>query len=207
MAFAPRVLHPEPDPAFVDELKKIDSDLRVVFGYERYFINKFVIERKISPERYRAMYASFLKSNEPRFIDQPIFDSDQPIYGEPELDQEGNPYLPIAGYVRIGSRKYDLAPDYEWVMNVENEDGTFRPLDSRTLLKLRRVYAWERFHSISRLKFEKEREREEQEKALNKKLGDDAFDAFMDNRREIYKLPFSGQPKQVLEEDGANDSV
>lgn len=190
MAFAPQVLHPEPDPLFVAELKKIDPDLRVTWAYTRYLLHRWVIERKIPRPRYVQMYASLLQSSGPRFIDTPIYDDDQPIY-----DEEGN----LTGHQVVGYLKYDLAPEYEHVMFVEGPDKEFWPLDRRTLLKLKRTYAWERFHSFSRLKAEKERLREEQDKAFMKQAADEAFDAFKDQRRELYDLPFSGQPKTVFE--------
>lgn len=200
MAFAPKVLHPEPDAFFVRELRKIDPDLRVVFGYERYLQSKWVIERRIEPTRYFQMYASLLESGEPRFIEQPIYDTDQPIYGEWEIDQDGQPYQPLLGYEQVGTRKYDLAPEYEWVMTIENDDQTFRPLDARTLLKLRRTYAWDRFHSFTRLKMEKDREREENARKMKEQHTDELLQEFKDHRREIYKLPFVGQPSQVFAE-------
>ena len=200
MAFTPRVLHPDPDPHFVRELGKIDPDLRVVFGYSRYLQNKWVIERRIESTRYFQMHASLFESGAPRFIEQPIYDTDQPIYGEWEIDQDGQPFQPLMGYEQVGTRRYDLAPEYEWVMTVENEDQTFRPLDSRTIMKLKRSYAWDRFHSFTRLKLEKEREREENAKKLKEEHGDELYQEFMDHRREIYNLPFSGQPKQVFAE-------
>ena len=199
MAFLPEVFNPRPDPSFVKELKKIDPDLRASFGYARYLVKKWTIERHIEPTRYWQLHASLFESGAPRFIEQPIFDTDQPIYGEWEIDQEGQPYQPLIGHVQVGTRQYDLAPEYEWVMTVENEDQTYRPLDGRTLLKLRRAYAWDRFHSLTRTKIEKQREREEAERRMKEQHGDEIVQEFMDHRREIYKLPFVGQPSQVFE--------
>ena len=198
MSFNPRVLHPEPDPAFVRDLHTIDPDLRAIWGYERYLLNRWVIERKIPPERYVAMYGSLLKSDQPRFVNQPITDADRPIFGEPELDQDGNWFLPLVGYTQIGVRKYDLAPDHECVLFVENHDKSYRPLDQRTLLTMRRTYAWERFHSLTRLKIEKDLEREHAEKHAKAQRVDEVMDAIMEQRREIWDLPFVGPARTVM---------
>ena len=198
MSFNPRALQPSPDPGFIRELRKIDPDLRVVFGYERYLLNRWVIERRMPPERYFASYASVLESGEPRFIDQPIYDDNQPIFGDVEWDDNG-PFRPILGYEIVGYRKFDLAPEWEWVMNVENEDHSFRPLDSRTLLAMRRAYAWDRFHSITRLKMEKQREMEEADKKATAARVDACMDEIAEHRREIWDLPFMGQVKTVMD--------
>lgn len=190
MAFQPAVLQPTPDPLFVRELRKIDTDLRVVFGYERYLMNRWVIERRMSPERYFAAYSSLLSSDNPRFIEQPIYDDAQPEY-----DEDGNE----VGYKVVGYRKFDLAPEWEYVMAVENDDKTFRELDSRTLLALRRTYAWERFHSITRYKMEKERERQDAEDRAAKARRDDIKLEILERKREIWNLPFTGQPTTVME--------
>lgn len=192
----PRVLQPDPDPAFVRELRKIDPDLRVRFGHERYFLNRWVIERRIPPERYFASYASILESDEHRTVEQPIYDTNQPIYAE-TLDVDGNPIL--MGYTQVGTRIFDLAPEWEWVMTLEEDDRSFRRLDQRTLTELRRVYAWERGHSLTRLKMEKEAAREAFEKQQAQHRADENFDAIMEHKRELKNLPFSGQPASVME--------
>ena len=78
------------------------------------------------------------------------------------------------------------------------EDEKFAHLDGRVLLKLRRTYAWERFHSITRAKFERQAEIDAQAAAQKRKRCDAAFDELMDHKREVWKLPFSGQPEAVL---------
>lgn len=151
---------PSPDPWFRRELRRIDSDLRVVWGFERYFKNEWAVERRISPERYFAMYSSLLSSDEPRFVDQPIFDTCQPLYDE---------YGELVCYKQVGSRRFDLAPEYEWV--------TFaKMLDARVLTDLKRSYAWERNHSITRLRVEKEAEQQAKEAAAKAKRMDAAVE-------------------------------
>lgn len=142
MAFIPSVLKPVPDSGFVKELKLIDPALRVVWGYERYFLNRWVIERKLSAERYFAAYASLLKADAERFVERPIFDDDH------------NENVPI------GFQRYDLAPEYDCLMTVENADGSYRPLDARTIMALKRQYAWEVKHPFSRIRYEDQRTRE-----------------------------------------------
>lgn len=155
MAFTPTILHPEPESWFVRELKIIDPDLRVVFGYERYLKKCWVIERKIPPERYRALYASLFREGGPRFIEQPIYDDSQPI-----LDEDGNT---TGASAIVGYRQFDLAPEWEWLATVQTPEGTFKPLGQDDLIDLRRQYAWNRNHAYSRARFEQE-EREKQEK-------------------------------------------
>ncbi len=171
--FQPKILNPTPDHTFVYELRKIDPDLRVVWGYERYFVNKWAIERKIPPERYFAMYESLLSSNEPRFIDRPIFDTDQP-----QFDDYGN----MIGYKQVGVQHYDLAPEYEWV--------SFQPeLNGSVLYELRRVYAWERNHPLSRIAFEKAQEEKAKQEEAKKKRLEAAFagidEALLDSRFKV----------------------
>lgn len=137
------------------ELKIIDADLRLVFGYERYLMANWVIERKISNDRYVAMYASLLASGEPRYVDQPVYDTDQKVY-----DAEGEEI----GFAVIGSRKFDMAPDWEWVATIQTPTGGFKPPGDEDLLSLKRQYAWNRNHAYSRAKFEQE-EAEKAEKA------------------------------------------
>ncbi len=152
--FNPAVLHPEPDPWFQRELRLIDPSLRVVFGYERYLMNKWVIERKMTPERYFTCYASLFEQHLPRFVMQPIFDTDSPLY-----DEEGGE----CGYRQVGVRQYDLAPEWEWIATLETLQGAFKQPGPDDLIDLRRQYAWNYTHPISRAKFEQE-EREKAEK-------------------------------------------
>lgn len=189
MTFQPEVLSPTPDPAFVNELQKIDRNLRVVWGYNDYLKKNWVIQRKLTPERYFANYASLFEQDLERFVDQPIYDVGQPIY-----DETGEEI----GYRQVGVRRYDLAPEWEYLMSIEEPDGSFRCLDSRALTDLRRTYAWHEKHPLSRQRFEVEREREEAEAARKKKRCDLAFDTLMDHKREIWDLPFVGQPTKVM---------
>ncbi len=182
MGFQPAVLSPEPDPFYVRELKKIDLDLRLAWGYQRYLKNEWVIERKMPAERYFACYASILSSDEPRFVEQPVFDTNQPLF-----DEAGN----SAGYVQIGTRQFDLAPEYEWVQ--------FAPtLDQRLLTSLKRAYAWDRNHPISRLAVEKAAEQEAKEKAAKSKRMDEAYDSIKDVFRETGRHLFGGQAASVM---------
>lgn len=171
--FQPAVLNPTPDPSFVRELRKIDPDLHVQWGYNRYFRNQWAIERRIPPERYFLMYESLLSSDEPRFVQQPIFDTNQPIY-----DDEGE----FVSYRQVGSRTYDLAPEFEWVMFANS-------LNSEILSAIKRSYAWERNHPLSRIRFEKEKEREEIEAANKAKRIEVAMDAlpeaFLETRKKV----------------------
>ena len=100
--FQPAVLHPEPDPLFVRQLRKIDTNLRVVWGYERYLRQNWVIERRLDSDRYYKLYGSLFRENLPRFVAQPVYDSNQPLY-----DEAGE----LIGYRQVGERQYDLAPD------------------------------------------------------------------------------------------------
>jgi len=171
--FQPAVLNPTPDPFFVRELRKIDPDLRVQWGYSRYLTQKCVIERRIPPERYFLIYESLLSGDGPRFVEQPIFDTNQPVY-----DEQGQ----FISYRQVGSRQYDLAPEYEWVRFEER-------LDSTVLSALKRSYAWERNHSISRLAFEKAQEQAAKEAAEKKKRVEAGMDAlpevFLETRKKV----------------------
>lgn len=125
----PESERPIPDPWFVRELKKIDPDLRVVWGMERYLRAEWAIERKTPAERYFLMYESILSDNGPRFVEQPIFDASKPIKDE---------YGEVVSYEQVGTRMYDLAPEYEWI--------AFRPtLDSELLTLIKKLY-WENAH-------------------------------------------------------------
>ncbi len=159
----PTVLSPTPDPAFVRELKRIDPDLRVVWGYQRYLQNEWVIERKKSPENYFKSHAALFEEGGPRFVAQPIFDSGQPI-----MNEEGE----VVAYQKIGERMFDLAPEYEHVMGMKT-------LSNQALIELRRAYAWHQNHPISRMRFEQKAE-EERKSAEFKKQICEATDAAMD---------------------------
>jgi hypothetical protein len=148
MAFQPTVLSPTPDPFFVCELQKIDPALRVTWGYERYLVNEWAIERKLSPEQYHRQYRSLLKSGSPRFVEQPILDEDEK---------------------QIGVRRYDLAPEYMWV-------SFAKVLDQRVLTGLKREYAWNQNHPISRALIESQIEAAAKEKELKTRRIDAAMD-------------------------------
>jgi hypothetical protein len=154
MGWVPETLRPEPEPWFVRELKAIDPALRVVFGYQRYFEKRWAIERKMSSEAYYQAYKSLIDSGEPRFVDQPIFDSTKPVFDE---------YGDIVTYEQIGVNKYDLAPEYEWLMFTDR-------LDDEVLTTIKRSYAWHERHSFSRQRFEMEQEQKEYREAHKRKL-------------------------------------
>lgn len=177
MLFQPSILNPTPDPFFVKELKKIDPSLRVGWAFERYLLDRWVIERKISPERYYRMYRALFESGEDRFVTQPIYDTSQPLY-----DAYGEP---TGKYRQVGERKFDLAPEYEWVMFVENSDQSFRPLDSRTLMELKRAYAWDRFHSFTRQRIEREAEEAKKEASMDSRINDLMKEKLKDVYREL----------------------
>lgn len=189
LMFEPEVLAPQPDPFYQSELQKIDPALRLSWGYVRYLKKRWVVERRMSPGRYHDCYASLLKDGGPRFVMQPIFDDSRPIY-----DEEGE----VIDVEKVGERKYDLAPEWECVMFVENEDGSFRQPDSRLLLNLRRAYAWERNHSLSRLKLEKMNEEAEKEKAQREKHHETVVESVEQAWREHGKISQGGQPVTVL---------
>jgi hypothetical protein len=73
------------------------------------------------------------------------------------------------GYKQVGIRQYDLAPEYEQLFFTEK-------LDEETLTSLKRAYAWERNHPLSRLKLEKEQEQEAMAAAQKKKRMDAALE-------------------------------
>ena len=154
MSFQPAVLCPTPDPLFVEEIKKVDPNLRVVFGYERYLVKKWVIERQLSPERYTKLYAAALKEDWPRFVKQPIYDTNQPIFGD-SLDVDGNPIQ--IGYKQVGERLFDTRPEWEWI-------AQFDACDGRALTDIRRRYAWNYNHPLSRHKFEEEQKLKDAQK-------------------------------------------
>ena len=181
--FQPKVLQPTPDPWFVRELRRIDPDLRAVWGYQRYFVNRWVIERKLQPERYFSIYASLLESGEPRFVQRPIFDTNQPEY---------NDFGEEIGYRIVGYQDYDLAPEYEWVMWASH-------LGEDLLSTLRRTYAWERNHPISRLRFEKQQEEEARENKRRQLRAEMGFEGVKEAWRVAGKTLQGGQPTQVME--------
>lgn len=160
MAWQPTVLQPTAPQWFVEELTRIDKDLRVVWGQERYLQDRWAIERKIPADRYAQMYASVLNGLLPRFIDQPIYDHTKPYY-----DEDGNE----DGFEIVAWRKFDLAPEFEWVQFVQEPDGRHRPLDMRTIVDLKRIYAWNRFHSLTRARIEKQQAQEQRDKLLQEK--------------------------------------
>ena len=187
--FQPAVLHPGPDPLFVRELRKIDTNLRVVWGYERYLRQNWVIERRLDSDRYYKLYGSLFRENLPRFVAQPVYDSNQPLY-----DEAGE----LIGYRQVGERQYDLAPEWEWVRFVEEPDGTKRDLDSRTLHAIRREYAWNRFHSITRTKIEKQQEEDRQKEERRKKRQELIEECVDEAWHEYGKIVTGGQPDKVL---------
>lgn len=171
--FQPAVLNPTPDPWFKRELTRIDPDLRVEWAYNRYLKHVWAIERRIPPERYFLMYESLLSSDAPRFVEQPVFDSSQPLY-----DENGD----FVCYRQIGTRKFDLAPEFEWVRFADR-------LDAMVLTDIKRSYAWERNQPLSRLRFEKQQEIEKKEAEARRKRLDGAIDGidevFLESRAKV----------------------
>lgn len=170
--FQPAVLNPQPEPWFIKELELIDPDLRVVFGYERYLMKNWVVERRIPPARYARMYFSLLTADAPRFIERPIFDRSKPLY-----DEDGNE----VGFEQIGIQNYDLAPEWEWIKTIQLPDGSFKPLGMDDILDLKRQYAWNRNHAYSRAKFEeeerlKDEQKEKEQKAKRVEIWMEAYD-------------------------------
>ncbi len=188
MSFQPATLHPDPDPSFIRELHIIDKELRLVWGYDRYLKRKWVIERRIQPDRYAAMYWNHLVTNQPRYVDQPIYDDDQPIY-----DELGN----IQDSQIVGYRKFDMCPEWEWIATVENRDGTFKQPGQDDLLSLRRQYAWNYNHPLSRHKFEEEEriKQESKQRAERNQSLDMYLDAIDQSRSEqgvtVMSKPYS----------------
>jgi hypothetical protein len=171
--FQPKILNPTPDPWFVRELKRIDPALRVVWAYETYFKNTWAIEKELSAEEYFKRYVSLLEQDAPRFVDQPIFDTNQMEY-----DEHGQEI----GYKQVGVRKFDLAPRFEQLFFTDN-------LGEESLTALKRAYAWERNHPISRLKIEKEQEIAAKAEAQKKKRIDAAMEgideALLETRNKV----------------------
>lgn len=170
--FQPEVLNPAPDPFIVRELKKIDPELQVTWGYNRYLDKRWAIERRMSPERYFQSYASLLEADAPRFVDRPIYDANKPIK-DPETEE-------IISYEQVGVQHFDLAPEYEWVAFVD-------ALDMNLIDKIRRLY-WEREHpnEVAQMKVAEEEDKE----LAKKKVRLDAMresieEAFLETRKYV----------------------
>lgn len=163
---------PEPDRWFVRELKKIDPELRVEWALHRYLRNTWAIERRTDPTRYFEMYSALLSDNGPRFVEQPIFDNDQPI-----KDLNG---VPTGAYVQLGTRQYDLAPEYEWV--------AFRPVLDQSLLDLIKKLYWERDHpqETQAAVAQEQADRETaHEKKLDTAITEGIKEAFLETRKVV----------------------
>ncbi len=121
---------PQPPDWFVKALKLIDPEMRVVWAMERYLKEEWAIERKMPPEQYWLGHESLLQDGGARFVDQPVYDCSQretdPVTGE------------FVGYKQVGTRKYDLAPEYEWI--------AFRPTLDQVLLDSIQKRVWEMNH-------------------------------------------------------------
>lgn len=199
--FQPLSLQPTPDPFIARELRKIDKDLRLVWGWNRYFQNLWVIERRIPPERYAAIYASVRKGDNPRFIEQPIYDNDQPIYDgdSPIYDESGAiTGYEIAGYAVVGYRQLDLAPEYERVTAIERADGGFRQPSMSDVIEMKRVYAWERFHSLTRAKLERDRQEARRDEIMKKRRAEAIDEAIPEALHALGAVVTGGQPEKVL---------
>lgn len=177
--FQPTVLNPSPDPFIVRELKKIDPDLHVTWGYNRYLDNRWAIERRMPPERYFTCYASILSGDEPRFVKRPIYDAQQPIC-DPETNE-------IVSYVQVGEQDFDLAPEYEWVAFADK-------LDSQLLATIKRLY-WEREHpaEVAAAKIAEEEAKETAKRKTRLAAGEDKIrDAFLETRKYV-QFGFGGK--------------
>ena len=190
--FQPEILAPQPEPWFIRELHLIDPDLRVVWAYQRYLKRCWVIERKLSPERYQAAYCSLLQEGAERFVDQPIYDTNQPI-----VDAEGEQ----TSYACVGYRRFDLMPDWEWLHSIELPDGGYKPLSHDDLIALRREYAWNRNHAFSRARYEAELAAADEKKEADKKQVrvDAAFEGVQEAWHLHGKIKTVGQPVAVMD--------
>jgi hypothetical protein len=162
---------PTPDAWFVRELKKIDPDLRVVWGMERYLKTEWAIERKTPAERYFLMYEAILSDAGPRFVEQPVYDCSKKLY------DEGGSFI---GYEQVGTRTYDLAPEYEWV--------AFRTELNQALLdRIKQLY-WERDHQKEveqQAAAEKDKKAETFDNKLNDSIAEGIEEGFRANRQEV----------------------
>lgn len=170
---------PRPEDWFVRDLKLIGEDFRVSWGQERYGVQLWVIERHVPADMYGRIYAG---QRGERYIDQKLTDADGQI---------------------SGGRRYDMMPEWEWVMFARERDGSFRPLDQRTLYE---VKVWlkeytrvedqlsaERAAFLARELAKDELRRDRQGRAImsnpaNRTEGD----------RIIWETPYSGQPERVM---------
>jgi hypothetical protein len=157
---------------FVKALKEIDPEMRVVWGMDRYLNAQWAIERKMEAEKYWLAYESILSSNEDRFIDQPIFDVSQPVYDDITGD--------IISYKQIGSRKFDLAPEYEHI--------AFRKTLDQGLLDHLKKLCWQHDHPEETAKADQE-EKETRAAAQKAKRIAGAMEgvdeAFKETRKEV----------------------
>ncbi len=123
-------------------------------------------------ERYWLAYEAILSCNEDRFVDQPIFDVSQPVLDE----VTGEPM----GYKQIGTRKFDLAPEYEHI--------TFRKTLDQALLDKIKKLCWDHAHpeeTAAADKLEKEtREEKQKEKRLAVAM-EGVDEAFKEVRKEV----------------------
>jgi hypothetical protein len=187
MAFQPQILQPTPDPWFIRELTLTDPSMRVVWAQERYLLHRWAIERRLDSETYNRMYHSVISGRLPRYMDQPIYDDDHPVY---------NPEGDVVSETIVGYRRFDLAPEFEWIRFVETRDGLYRPLGPDVLLELRREIAWNRTHPITRARIEQETKDRVQQQWLNqlKDLGRESIDELKSELgKRIVSRPYSQQ--------------
>lgn len=167
----PAHLSPNPDPWFVQALKEIDPDMRVVWGMERYFRAEWAIERKMDSEEYAKAYAAVVLDGGPRYVDQPVLDNSQPI-----KDEEGS----VIGYVQVGINRYDLAPEYEWL--------TFCPVLVQSVLDALKKRIWEYDHPVeAALLLQQEEEDKEGDRRAQRLLAsmEGVDEAFKEVGREV----------------------
>lgn len=171
MKWQPESERPVPDPWFVRELRKIDPDLRVIWGMERYLKAEWAIERKTPAERYFLMYEHILSDNGPRFVEQPVYDCSKKLW-----DENGS----LIGYEQVGTRQFDLAPEYEWV--------AFKSELNQALLdRIKQLY-WERDHQKEveqQLAAEKDAKATAFDQKLNDSIAEGIEEGFRANRQEV----------------------
>lgn len=161
---------PEPDPWFVRELKLIDPTMRVMWAQERYLRQEWAIERLYPAERYWLSHESLLQDGGDRFVEQKVYDDSQPLY-----DDAGN----HIGSKVIGIRKFDLAPEYEWI--------AFRPTLDQALLTLIKKLIWKNAHP-EEVAAERRGEQDSKETATERKVNDAIKDGVDEAFRESRKV-------------------
>lgn len=111
-----------PPAWFVQELRLISGDLRVIWGREPYGVNLWTIERRYPPQYHAVMLESLRQSGKDRFVDQRLVDENDNI---------------------VGGRRYDRAPEWGHVHYVAvpgadmDSPSSYREPDRRDLQVIR----------------------------------------------------------------------